>query len=82
MSHLRNGEYRYSFGEFMEDNPAFAYIVFGVAAFLVFCLFIGSFMSGQKSDAQAQCESLGGIYGSSHCYIKGEDAPLKVNRNE
>ena len=76
----RNGEYQYSFGEFMEDNPAVAYVVIGLVGFFIFCLLIGSYVGGQRSDAEAQCESIGGTYGSNHCYVDSEDYHLKIDR--
>lgn len=77
-----NGEYQYTFGEFMEDHPGVAYLVIGLIGFFIFCLLLGSYMGGQRNDAEAQCDSLGGTYGHSHCYIDGEEHPLKIDRNE
>lgn len=67
-------------GDFLYWHPTIVYVVFCTIAFLVFCLMVGGYASGQTTAAEAQCKSLGGVYGGNECYVEGEEYKLKVDR--
>lgn len=67
------------FFRFLEYEPWVVGTFMAMVFVIIFSCMLGSFMGNQRSNAEALCNSLGGVYGTNQCYVEGELQPLEVD---